>query len=75
METYHDTNTLLPEERFAEVAKLLARGFLRSIRSHHSVPDNAPVDKSANTYATVSYRLDGVRGQSVHATVNHENGE
>jgi hypothetical protein len=75
METYHDTNTLLPEERFAEAAKLLARGFLRTTRGHHSEPDNAPVEESANTCATVSYRLDGVCGQSVHAAVNHENGE
>jgi hypothetical protein len=75
METYHDTNTLLPEERFAEAAKLLAQGFLRTTRGHRIEPDSAPVEESANICATVSYSLDGVRGQSVHATVNHENGE
>ncbi len=75
METYHDTNTLLPEERFTEVAKLLARGFLRTKLGRRSEPDSAHVEESTNTSPTVSYRLDGVRGQSVHATVNHENGE
>jgi hypothetical protein len=82
MDTYHDpsgterveAHTLLPEERFAEVAKLLAQGFLRIIRGHRSEADSAPINESANTYATASYRLDGVRGQSVYATVNHENG-
>jgi hypothetical protein len=74
METYHDTNTLLPEERFAETAKLLA-GFLRTTRGRRNEAHRAPVEESANTCATVSYRLDGVRGQSVHATVDHENGE
>jgi hypothetical protein len=75
MDTYHDPHTMLPEERFAEAAKLLARGFLRTIRSHRSEPDSTPVDESTNTCATVSYNLDSVRGQSVHATVNHNNGE
>lgn len=75
MDNSHDPHTMLPEQRFAEVAKLLARGFLRTTRGHRSEPDSAPVEESANTCATVSYSLDSVRGQSVHATVNHENGE
>lgn len=75
MDTYHDPNTMLPEERFAEAAKLLARGFLRTIRGHRSEPDSAPVKKTATTCSTVAYSLDSVRGQSVHATVNYENGE
>jgi len=75
MDTYHDPHTMLPEERFAEAAKLLARGFLRTTRGHCSEPDSAPVEESGNTCATASYSLDAVRGQSIHATVNHENGE
>lgn len=75
MDNSHDPHTMLPEERFSEAANLLARGFLRAIRGQRSEPDSAPVEESANTCSTVSYNLDSVRGQSVHATVNHKNGE
>jgi hypothetical protein len=75
MDTYHDPHTMLPEQRFAEAAKLLARGFLRTIRGQRDEPDSVPAEESANTCATVSYSLDAVRVQSVHATVNHQHGE
>lgn len=60
---------------FAEAANILARGFLRTTRGKCREPDSSPVKESANICASVSYSLDGVRGQSVHATVNHKNGE
>jgi hypothetical protein len=75
MDNHHDPHTMLPEERFAEVAKLLARGFLRTARGHCEEPNSVPAEESANTCSTVSYSLDSDREQSVHATVNHENGE
>lgn len=70
MDTYHDPKNMLPEQRFVEAASLLAKGFLRlTARKRGHISASTTICKStANS-------LDTNGDQSVHATVNHENGE